>query len=69
MPRSSTQHPFGAELAQVDEMAEEMGFAVRDAEAEFMESRGLQRYNASDYEQEIFGNVFEDKLPENVEWI
>ncbi|KAI5798872.1 hypothetical protein EDC01DRAFT_21448 [Geopyxis carbonaria] len=64
--RASVQHPFGAELAQVAEMTEEMGVDVRDAEEEFMISHGLQKFQASDYEQEIWdiGNVFEDHMPE-----
>ena len=61
------QHPFGAELAQVAEMTEEIaGLSVSDAEEQFMRSRGLQRFRASDYEQEIWlgmGGVFEDQLP------
>lgn len=61
------QHPFGAELAQVAEMTEEIaGLSVNDAEEQFMRSRGLRRFRASDYEQEIWlgmGGVFEDQLP------
>ena len=70
----SLQHPFGAELAQVAEMAEEMaGMGVGDAEEEFMRARGLRRFQASDYEQDIWagmGGVFEDELPAfTVGWI
>lgn len=74
--RASTaqQHPFGAELAQVAEMTEEIaGMGVSDAEEEFMMMRGLCRFQASDYEQEIWfgmGGVFEDELPSfGVGWI
>jgi hypothetical protein len=63
----SGQHPFGAELAQVAEMTEEIaGMNLGDAEEQFMVSRGLQRFRASEYEQEIWqgmGGVFEDELP------
>ena len=73
MPRPSiNQHPFGAELAQVAEMTEQMGMNVRDAEEEFMISHGLQKFRARDYEDEIWqdvGNVFEDALPMNAGWI
>jgi len=65
-------HPFGAELAQVAEMAEEIaGLKVVDAEEEFMVSRGLHRFRAVDYLEEIWqGGVFEDQLPTfNVGWI
>jgi hypothetical protein len=64
----SAAHPFGAELAQVQEMAEEIaGMKVGDAEEQFMLSRGLMRFRAQDYEQEIWngmGGVFEDELPD-----
>ena len=70
----TSQHPFGAELAQVAELTEEIaGMEVRDAEEEFMAAKGLQRFRASDYEQEIWqgmGGVFEDELPFGVAgWI
>jgi len=70
----STQHPFGAELAQVAEMAEEIaGLEMQDAEEQFMRERGLLKFNASDYEQEIWdgmGGVFEDELlPVFGKWI
>lgn len=71
-PRGSLQpHPFGAELAQVEEMAEEIG-AMRDPEADEMERKGLLRFGASDYEAEIYGllgNVYEDRLPVGGGWI
>ncbi|KAI5800743.1 hypothetical protein FPQ18DRAFT_252216 [Pyronema domesticum] len=64
----SAAHPFGAELAQVQEMAEEIaGMKVGDAEEQFMLSRGLLRFRAQDYEKEIWngmGGVFEDELPD-----
>ncbi|KAI5809460.1 hypothetical protein BZA77DRAFT_255155 [Pyronema omphalodes] len=64
---STQHHPFGAELAQVQEMAEEIaGMKTGDAEEQFMISRGLMRFNARDYEREIWsgieGGVFEDEV-------
>lgn len=58
-------HPFGAELAQVAEMAEEIaGFKSVDVEEEYMLARGLRRFRAEDYLEEIWqGGVFEDQLP------
>ncbi|RPB00866.1 hypothetical protein L873DRAFT_747286 [Choiromyces venosus 120613-1] len=55
-------NPFGAELAKVAEMAEDIGVQVRDAEEEFMMERGLQKFSANDYAAEI-GGVFDDVLP------
>jgi len=54
--------PFGAELAKVAEMAEDIGVQIRDAEEEFMMERGLQKFSANDYAAEI-GGVFDDVLP------
>ncbi|KAK5690988.1 hypothetical protein LTR17_025781 [Elasticomyces elasticus] len=51
------ESPFGAELAQLDEVAEEFGHVVQDAETEAdieaMESRGLACFSASDYMSDI----------------
>ena len=51
------ENPFGSELAQLDEVAEEFGHVVRDAEAEAdissMKSRGLAYFSPSDYLFEI----------------
>lgn len=58
--RSSS--PFGAELAKVAEIAEDIGIQIRDAEEEFMMERGLQKFSANDYAAEI-GGVFDDVLP------
>ena len=69
-------HPFGAELAQVNELAEE--FAVKDApewdeEERFLVENGLQKFSAADYALEIeglFGGVFDDKpFPMGSDWI
>ncbi|KAG8627528.1 hypothetical protein KVT40_005011 [Elsinoe batatas] len=60
-------HPFGNELAQLNEAAEEFGYAVRNAEADadsqIMRSKGLVRYCANDYMDEIsslYSNAFEE---------
>lgn len=77
-PRAShrgmrTSNPFGAELAQVSELAEELGLrGVGDEEQEYMYSRGLRKFGAEDYLREIgpFGGVFNDELPSlNPGWI
>ncbi|QDS67847.1 hypothetical protein FKW77_007542 [Venturia effusa] len=53
----SSNHPFGKELMQLDEIAEEFGGAVRDVEREgdarVMRQKGLQRFRAEDYVREI----------------
>jgi len=50
-------NPFGRELAQLDEVAEEFGQVVRsaerDADAVYMEAHGLGRFTAGDYAKEI----------------
>jgi len=60
-------HPFGRELAQVDEIAEEFGGAkaLLDEEEQEMLSKGLCKFAAEDYLNEIgepYGGVFEDQL-------
>ncbi|KAM7197613.1 hypothetical protein V8F20_006503 [Naviculisporaceae sp. PSN 640] len=56
---SQSQHPFGPELAQVTEIAEEYGVKERlnelDAEEKEMISKGLCKFSASDYLSEIEG--------------
>ncbi|KAI9743189.1 MAG: hypothetical protein M1835_002936 [Candelina submexicana] len=57
-------HPFGKELEQVNELAEEFG--VRESvvdETQILSMKGLYRFAAEDYVLEIeglFGGVFED---------
>lgn len=50
---SESQHPFGPELAQVSEIAEEFGIKehinVVDEEAQFMLDKGLLKFSAEDY--------------------
>lgn len=58
-PKESS--PFANELAQLDEVAEELGQVVksaeRDADAVYMENRGLAAYSANDYMWEIQGLI------------
>lgn len=57
------ESPFGRELAQLDEVAEEFGHVVRDAEAEAdmacMQSRDLAHFAASDYLSEIQSLIYD----------
>jgi len=65
------QHPFGNELAQVSELAEEYGIsketlAVVDEEEQELVSRGLFKFRAEDYMSEIQGlflSTFGDTRP------
>jgi len=61
------EHPFGAELEQVNELAEEFGISadVWDEEEQLLREKGLRKFRAEDYMLEIqglWGGVFEDKL-------
>ena len=51
------ENPFGKELAQLDEVAEEFGQVVKSAEADadavYMQSHGLAYHHASEYMLEI----------------
>lgn len=69
------ENPFGKELEQLDEIAEEFGQTVRsaeqDADAAYMRSRNLGAFAASDYLNEIHGLIaetFEEQQPEAVAW-
>ncbi|WPH02626.1 Hypothetical protein R9X50_00549100 [Acrodontium crateriforme] len=57
------QSPFGNELAQLDEVAEEFGAVMRDAEdsedAVVMQTYSLAHFSASDYLSEIQGLISE----------
>ncbi|KAI4150117.1 MAG: hypothetical protein LQ340_004253 [Diploschistes diacapsis] len=51
-----TEHPFGAELAQVKEVAEEFGVTdvrIWDEEEQFLLENGLGKYGVEDYLNEI----------------
>lgn len=71
--RGMGPNPFGAELAQVSEVAEVYGLrGIGDGEEEFMHEHGLHKFDADDYLREIgpFGCVFSDELPTlNPGWI
>lgn len=59
-------HPFGPELAQVTELAEEYSSSqleLVDEDTEYIQSRGLAKFNADDYLgliQSISANFFSD---------
>lgn len=61
-------HPFGAELEQVNELAEDFAareVIVMDEEEQFLMSHGLRKFGAEDYVMEIeglFQAVFEDSF-------
>jgi hypothetical protein len=60
-------HPFGKELAQVNEVAEEFGLVSTNLvkEEQDLIRRGLRKFGVEDYIEEIqglYGGVFEDKL-------
>jgi len=70
-------HPFGNELAQVSELAEEFGMTpqkmdILDAEEQELVSRGLFKFRAEDYMSEIHGlfqTAFCDTKPSVAMWI
>jgi hypothetical protein len=69
-------HPFGNELAQVTELAEEYGvqskMQVIDEEEQELISRGLFKFDAEDYMSEIesyFTAAFYDLEPMRTMWI
>ncbi|KAL6249410.1 hypothetical protein RBB50_003263 [Rhinocladiella similis] len=60
-------HPFGRELAQVNEVAEEFGATARllEEEEQEMMNKGLRKFGVEEYLDEIaglYGGIFEDKL-------
>lgn len=67
------ENPFGNELAQLDEVVEELSFAVRDAEAEediaYMQANGLAAFGAQDYLSEIHSAIYECFHAEETVWI
>ncbi|KAI9802189.1 MAG: hypothetical protein M1825_002909 [Sarcosagium campestre] len=71
----TSAHPFGRELEQVDELAEEYGVASRmmDEEERIMGQKGLLKFGVQDYMSEIedlFSGVFDDNLfPMATGWI
>jgi len=74
-PAMLSPHPFGKELAQVNEVAEEFGATARlliEEEQEIL-SKGLYKFGVEDYLDEIsglYGGIFDDKLgPLSKPWI
>lgn len=72
----ATVHPFSKELAQVKELAEELGLSesVVDEEEKILRRKGLRKFDAVDYMAEIQGlcggGIFEDVLlPMGNAWI
>ncbi|EME79102.1 uncharacterized protein MYCFIDRAFT_212131 [Pseudocercospora fijiensis CIRAD86] len=67
------ESPFGNELAQLDEVVEELSLAVRDAEAEedlaYMKANGLAAFSAEDYLSEIHSAICECFRAEETVWI
>lgn len=60
-------HPFGRELAKVDEVADSFGVSglVIDEEENEMMAKGLQKFSVDDYLAEITGltgGVYDDRL-------
>lgn len=60
-------HPFGRELAQVNEIAEEFGVTARllDEEEQEIMNKGLCKFDVEAYLDEIadlYGGIFEGKL-------
>ncbi|KAJ5819897.1 hypothetical protein N7474_005488 [Penicillium riverlandense] len=59
-------HPFGKELEQVNEVAEEFGnFRVVDEEELVLHRKGLKKFSVDDYlseVEELYGSIFDDQL-------
>lgn len=60
-------HPFGKELEQVNEVAEEFGGTTRgvDEEENLLFHKGLKKFTADDYLIEVnnvYGSIFDDQL-------
>jgi len=64
---SQVQHPFGPELAQVTEIAEEYGIKEQlnevAADEQELAAKGLSKFSANDYLSEIQG-LFASFFPE-----
>ena len=67
--KADAGHPFGAELAKVNELAEEYGVkdvTIWDEEEQFLAANGLQKFGVQEYMEEIqclYGEAFEDSRP------
>ncbi|KAJ5624501.1 hypothetical protein N7510_000810 [Penicillium lagena] len=64
--QTSELHPFGKELAQVNEVAEEFGnLRVVDEEEMVLHRKGLKKFSVDDYlseVEELYGSIFDDQL-------
>ena len=60
--QTENNHPFGAELAKVTELAEEIGGSnalIQDEDEHYLVSRGLHKWTTHDYVDDLaayFGN-------------
>lgn len=67
------ENPFGSELAQLDEVAEELSHTCRsaeaDADAHVMQQYGLACFDASEYLSEIHSLIFETFIADEQTWI
>jgi len=74
-PAILSPHPFGKELAQVNEVAEEFGAtsAILEEEEREILSKGLHKYGVEAYLDEIaglYGGIFDDNLgPLSKPWV
>lgn len=60
-------HPFGKELEQVNEVAEEFGGSTRglNEEENILLRKGLKKFTVNDYLAEVdnvYGSIFDDQL-------
>jgi len=67
------ENPFGSELAQLEEVQEDLTDAVRGAEADqdtiYMAKCGFAKFDASDYLSEIHHLLYDVFLAEETVWI
>jgi len=68
-----SSHPFGKELEQVNEVAEDFGVSdsVLNEEEQLLRRKGLKKFDAGDYMMEIealYGGIFEDQITQTA-WI
>lgn len=66
-PPDPSYNPFGKELEQVNEVAEEFGGTTRrfDEEEAILVSKGLKKFSVDDYLVEVndlYGSIFDDQL-------
>jgi hypothetical protein len=66
MSQARESHPFGKELEQVNEVAEEFGnLRVVDEEEMLLYRKGLKKFSVDDYISEVdelYGSIFDDQL-------